>query len=346
MTLEEIKLRRLAGQHLTRPADSLAVAADVCGLQAQFLGAACHGLRIRGGSGTAGLVKTWTLRGTMHLIPANDLPLYLPRCGTAEDVCDSPWYRWLCEHGHPLSPARARHFALLIVDGIAHGTAEREALRALCRDDGMTAEEEAHVFHSWGGTIAELAQAGVVCFEVCQKKIYRLCPPFAPLAPEEAQIALARRYFTHFGPATLRDASAFFGVPQRQVKAWLARLPVEAFICQGREYFHLPLAGDVPVMPRCLFLAGFDQLMMGYRKEDNPFLPAEHVRRVFSRAGIIFPPLLVDGRVVGLWKQEAGCIRCTALEELAPQARRHVEWEAAALWPEKRLVWGESDLDA
>ena len=47
MTLEEIKLRRLAGQHLLTPADTQTVVKDLCGVQAQFLSHALHGLSIR-----------------------------------------------------------------------------------------------------------------------------------------------------------------------------------------------------------------------------------------------------------------------------------------------------------
>ncbi len=42
MTPEEIKLRRLAGQHLLAPADTQAVVKGLCGVQAQFLSHAFH----------------------------------------------------------------------------------------------------------------------------------------------------------------------------------------------------------------------------------------------------------------------------------------------------------------
>ena len=65
MTLDEIKLRRLAGQHLLTPADSQTVVKDLCGLQAQFLSHALHGLAIRADEvHTDRLVKSWTNRKT------------------------------------------------------------------------------------------------------------------------------------------------------------------------------------------------------------------------------------------------------------------------------------------
>ena len=49
MTLDEIRLRRLAVQHLLALADTQTVTKDLCGLQAQFLSHALHGLAIRTG---------------------------------------------------------------------------------------------------------------------------------------------------------------------------------------------------------------------------------------------------------------------------------------------------------
>ena len=78
MTDRELIAQRLAGQHLTIPADDLTAAGDLCGVQTQLYRHALHALRIRGGTGeTAGLVKSWTLRGTLHLFPERDLPLFL-----------------------------------------------------------------------------------------------------------------------------------------------------------------------------------------------------------------------------------------------------------------------------
>ena len=79
MDLAERKARILYGQHLTNLADQKLVCRDLNGIQAQFLSAALHALDIR----TAGpvesdkLVKSWTIRGTVHLFDPADLPLFL-----------------------------------------------------------------------------------------------------------------------------------------------------------------------------------------------------------------------------------------------------------------------------
>ena len=52
------------------------------------------------------------------------------------------------------------------------------------------------------------------------------------------------------------------------------------------------------LMPHVRLLSGFDPMLLGYRKEDNPILPPEHLRGVFNLTGIVHPTVLADGRIV------------------------------------------------
>lgn len=343
MTIEEVKLLRLQRQYLLSPADSLTVTRDLCGIQAQFLSGALHALRIRtGGQDVEGLVKSWTLRGTVHLFPESDLPLYRRHCGTAADVSQSSWFRWRFAGENPdITKERDLFFAQAIVEGIREGCDTREGLRQRCRALGMTDSEERHVFNGWGGTFAELAEMGVLCYQVREEKAYSLCAPFAPMDEHAAQIEMARRYFTHYGPATLRDAAYFFRASQAQVKSWLRELPVEAFALEGRDYFHIPGEGMAAplALPECLLLASFDQLMLGYRKEDNPFLPPEHLRGIFNLTGIVMPGVLLRGRIVGRWKQKDGKAMFTLFEKVGAKDKKLILRTAEKLWTLKKVEW-------
>lgn len=335
---------RLARQHLLESASPLTVAEDLCGLQAQFLSYAMHALHIRSTRiSTEGLIKSWTLRGTMHIFPENDLPLYFRRHGQPDDVVDSDWYLWSQTHSGVNSPEREQYFAHLVTNAIAEGTDTREALRTLCRDHGMTETEETRLFHSWGGVIAELAQSGVICFKLQKEKPYRLCLAFVTLDAHDAELELARRYFTHYAPATLRDAAYFFQVSQTQVKRWLKELPVTSFMLAGREYFHIPTPTPSQDVPDCLLLAGFDPLILGYRKEDNPILPTEHLRKVFTLSGIVHPTILLKGRIVGRWKQKDGRLSLCLFENISERDKRHVLDRAEQLWPLHRVEFTPAD---
>lgn len=348
MELEELLLRRLKAQHLLTPADCHTVVSGLCGLQAQFLRNAVHALRIRTDDFSVdSLVKTWTIRGTVHLIPEADLPLYIRVCGAPEDVCASGWYGWTSGRGHANPPEREQALARQMADAIASGTDTREALREHLRTCGMTEQEEGRVFDPWGGMIRELAETGVIGFRVDmaddmhpdETKRYRLLQPFTPLPEAAASLELARRYLMHYGPVTLRDAAYFFHWTQAEARALFTRIGAVTACCEGRTYWRLPADEPQSGLPEVILLAGFDPLMMGYRKEDNPFLPPEHLRGIFNLAGIVNPAILLRGRVVGKWKEAKGSVELTAFERLSDGDRKQIEVEAARLYAVRKCIW-------
>lgn len=329
MTLEELKLRRLSGQHLLTPAPLRTVVKDILGVQAQFLSHALFGLRLRSDSAEpAGLVKSWTLRGTMHLFSREDLPLFLhagrkpflrPVDTLDADAC--------------VSGSRKAYFAQHILDAMAQGVCTREALKERCRKAGMTGQEEASLFDPWGGIIRALCEKGKIVHQVSREKAYALCPDFTPMEEHAAQVELARRYFTHFGPASVKDAAYFFGTTQKMVKALLWELPLEEVHTAGRSYFFIPIPQPRITPPPCIFLTGFDQLMLGYDKRESLFLPQAYMGEIFNRAGIVRPAILVHGSVVGWWKLEKKKLKLRLLDTAAREVV-----EATARWQ-----WSELD---
>lgn len=300
MSLDEIKIRRLAGQHLLAPADAQTVVKDLCGLQAQFLSHALHGLSIRTDKlNTDGLVKNWTNRGTMHLFSIDDLPLFLHEGRThflrPVDTLQSDAY---------IDADRKAYFVDVIMDAVSQGIDEREALKTVCEKAGMSDSESKSLFDPWGGLIRALCETGQLCHKVQEKKSYQLCPKFEPMEKESARLELARRYFTHFGPATIKDAAYFFGTTQTRVKAWLQKLPVTETKLDGKSYFYIDNGLPSGELPECLFLAGFDQLILGYEKTESLFLPREQMRDIFTLAGIVRPAILIDGNVAGWWNMK------------------------------------------
>ena len=320
MTMEECRLRRLAGQHLLAPVDTQTAAKDLCGVQSQFLGHALHGLSIRCNEvSTQGLVKSWINRGTMHLFSVDDLPLFLHEGRT----------HFLRPVDTLISTDRKAYFADLIVDAVSQGIDEREALKAVCEKAGMTESESQSLFDPWGGTIRALCETGRLCHKVQERKAYQLCPAFEPMAQASARLELARRYFTHFGPATIKDAAYFFGATQEKVKSLLPQLPVTEIVMGGRSYFCIDSGLPSGELPACLFLAGFDQLMLGYEKTENPFLPKEHIRDIFNLAGIVRPAILVNGTAVGWWNLKNRKLKITLF---SPTDRQMIGHTAAGLW--------------
>src|SRR5207245_10216839 len=99
---------RLERHHLHRRAprgSELRVAGRICGLHAQLLSSAALSLwaRIEGTSlevfqralwRERTLVKIWAMRGTLHLLPARDLPIYLGALGTYRHYLTQGWVKY------------------------------------------------------------------------------------------------------------------------------------------------------------------------------------------------------------------------------------------------------------
>lgn len=89
LTWKEICRRRLVAQHLRTPLPAASLhrmVTDICGLHAQVMSSAELAAAVRLDGLKAGtvatalwsdrsLVKTWAMRGTLHLLTAEDYPL-------------------------------------------------------------------------------------------------------------------------------------------------------------------------------------------------------------------------------------------------------------------------------
>lgn len=331
MTRDELLGLRLYRQHLTAPADGPTICRNLNGVQAQFLSYARHALIIRGAAQAdwqKDLVKSWTLRGTMHLFRTEDLPLYLHR-GRRRNLrpCDT------LEGDAWISQERKAYFAQAILDRLGQGIQVREDLKAACFTLGMTQTESQSVFDSWGGTIRALAEAGKLLHQVQEKKVFRLCPPFIPMEREPACKEMLRRYFSGCGPASLRDASYFFGVPQTEIQQYMGDLPLRTVTVEGTTYFHIGEEVNRGI-PDCIFLAGFDPMLLSYEKYTNFCLPAECLRGIFTLSGIVLPSVLLRGKVVGKWKRERRRISIGLLRPVSEAERAILAGAAEESWPD------------
>ena len=344
MTPEELKIRQMTNQYLTASADKMTVVRDLCGLQAQLVANALHALRIRCNDFQQetvefGLVKNWSVRGTVHIFAELDLPLFI-HCDNGDSYRKNDWHDpsfWNQRGKWALTPERQAMFSSVILAAVSEKTHTRDELKALCRANGMTAEEESSMFDSWGGGIRELCERGFMHGTVEEKRVYTASPIFCPIPEEEAMLEIARRYFTNMGPATIHDAMYYMGVTQARVKRWLQQLPVESIACNGRTYYFIPNGKSYDCeYPSCIFLAGFDPLMLAYQKKESLYLPQEHLRGIFNLAGMVMPSVLLRGRVVGRWKKKGKHLTVTLFESVCSKDQSLMRDAADRLW---------SDLD-
>lgn len=337
MLLHERKQIQLYRQHLTNPTDHLTVARDLCGVQAQFMTNALHALRIRCTDFDAqtmgqGLVKNWTIRGTVHVFAEDDLPLFIHE----DTYRRNDWHDvsfWNQRDGWALTPERQKYLVEVILAAVAARPRTREELKEICRTAGMTGAEEGSMFDAWGGGLREMCERGFLHYAAQEEKLLCASPRFVPLPDEEAQLEVCRRYLTHMAPATLEDICYYFKCSRKRARAWLAQLPVQTVQVQGAECFYLgELPEDVPEVPKCIFLAGFDPMMLAYEKQKSIYLPMEYLRGIFTRTGIVMPAVMLDGAVAARWKRTKGRLEVFAFRALTAREKSALMDAAGALW--------------
>jgi hypothetical protein len=320
--LSEAEIRRLRmknqglGGHEARPPSVQAATSRVVGLQAQEELAAALSVRGR----TSGLsladvrrareeersvVRTWLLRGTLHLVASEDLPWLLPLLAPRFLLRGTRRREELGVDAHVLEKSRG-----VIVRALAGGPLGRRDVVAALRRAGLPAEGQAPIH-----IIRQAALSGLVCYgpKLGREDTFVLLRDWidyrARPASEVLLHELAARYLAGFGPATPEDLAAWSGLELRQARrGWelLAPRLVEIPTPWG-PLWSLAAQRDAEAVPRShtvRLLGRFDTFLLGYSTRDLLVDP-RFAREVNAGGGIIHPAVLVDGRVVGTWRVDA-----------------------------------------
>lgn len=346
---------RLLRQHLLQraPADSLVtVVRDLCGVQAQVAAAAHIALWVRVQDldredvehalcETRELVKTWAMRGTVHLIPADDLPMYV---GALEQSGVREVQRWLSRKGIDAEEADA--LAEAVPEALSSGPLTRKELaeRLVSR---LGERVRPWVEHSWGGVVKQAALQGRVCFgpnrgvEVTFVRLDRHLPGFHGMREEEAGEELFRRYLRGYGPATLQDFARWSGLAVKEARSIRERLADELVevVVGGRTAWllrrdlqHLPT--KEPDGSAVRLLPSFDPYLLGHREKGHLVDP-QHYKRVFRKAGWLSPVVLNRGRVCGTWSSRRRGKRMVVtvdpFRRFSPALRTRIEAEVEDL---------------
>lgn len=312
---QELLLYTLQNQYLLKKGRRLDVLSGLCGLQAQFANNPRYALRIRARdfseeSWSAGLLKIWSHRNTIHVIWEDELGLFLSAKGHNIEWGESWWD----------IPVKVKpYWAAFIREKVAGGIDEREALKRECRIAGMDEALLKRVFHGWGGLIKEMADRGMIAYRPGTEKRFFLPEEPAWMDRDEARLVLMERYFECFGPATEADCAAFTGYGITEVRTLLRRggLPLRSVDIGGVPHFHVGRLRAARALPDCIYLAGFDQLVMGY-KDRSRFLDPEDKSLAVNQAGIVYPGILLYGRLCARWKKEPGRLSITPFRPLSP----------------------------
>jgi hypothetical protein len=357
LTWKEVWGRRLARHALLapRPREGLVeIVRAVCGIHAQVMPAAelSIGVRVTGVTRQEvraelwqrrGLVKTYGLRGTVHLFPADELPLWVAAL-RANPLPNEA--RRLAQMG--LEPAQMEAIVAAIREALAGQCLTREELGLeVARRAGSWATDTVSPafggqWPRWQMVLGAAASRGLLCFGPNQGQKVTFVRPdqwlggWTEVDGTAALCEVLRRYLSAYGPATHREFAQWFGMQPsvalaltRQLAGELEEVDVEghrAWLLSSEAAVAFPLVQDVVRL-----LPHFDCYVIGCHPRDR-LVPADWAKRVLTRSGIgNLPVVVVDGIVAGLWQQRRTGrrleIRVEAFQPL--NAHQHQELEAA-----------------
>lgn len=320
----------------------------LCGVQAQVASSAELAIRVRRRSSRRGevaralsegrLIKTWAMRGTLHLLTPADggAILSLMASGRSWEL-----------------PSWERYFGMTTKHWDAFRPAVREALdgKTLTRDELIAAVVAkrglGHIGDAlrsgWGTLLKPLAWQGDLVFGPNRGTRVTFVLPTAASSrwvgvpePEEAAPIVIVGYLGAYGPATIDNFRNWLSrgrVSARQIRIWFKALGerITEIEVDGERRYVLAkdldeLASSKPTMAVRL-LPGFDQYVLGPGTEDGHIIPAKRRTAVSRQAGWIAPIVVAGGSVKGTWEVDGDRVRVDWFKESGRPPRSMVAAE-------------------
>jgi hypothetical protein len=338
----EVVGRRLARHHLTDPIDPGRVtdlAAELCGIHAQVMSCAEISTGIRLTTGTRdvlrdalwterSLVKTYGLRGTIHLFPANEIGMWLAALRAKRDPRGTS-----AAERTGLVPRQLAAIVGAIGDALDGRALTREQLgEEVAKRVGRWALRDGQPafgghFPLWEAGLRVAALDAVLCFgpnEGNRVTLVRLDQWVTAGRPPEGADALRevlRRFLRAYGPASPAEFAQWFYMPAPDARALVESIrdelaEVELEIDGKRRFV---MAADLPwegPSPRSVhLLSQFDVYCVGGHPRDL-IAPPDVVARTQVERGpsanvraLLVGPLavlLIDGVIAGVWSRQRG----------------------------------------
>ena len=322
--------------HLLEPAPRerlVDVVRDVCGIHAQVMGSAELAISARVEGVTQedvraelwerrSLAKTWTIRGTLHLHPADELPLW----AAATRAVGLPWYEQ-----YELDEAQGAE----VIEAIGDALDDRCLLRAELTDEVAKRAGEwtrEWIGSGWGYIIGSAAAVGKLCHGPPQGTKVTFVRTdqwigWRKVDPDEALAEVCRRFLSTYGPAGPSQFAGWFGIKAAEARPLFESLP---------EVKVEPEAASGPLR----LLTEYDCYVMGFREREQLVPPKvrerlkTHPKGRFEGIAAV-PTLLVDGVIAGLWRRAK---RGKKVEIVVEPARRLSKGERGQLEAEAERI--------
>lgn len=348
LTWDQVFAWRMRRQLLDRPArgtSAVAVVQRLCGVQAQVASSAELAVAVRQPKPVKGdvakavrsgkLLKTWAMRGTLHLLSPADAPAYLSLVAATKSWEKPVWQRTFVTLQQMNAITEA---ALVALEG---RVLTREQLTDAVIEHTKDATIKEHLTSGWGAVLKPLAFQGHLIYGPSEGNRVTFTRPEWRELPEPAEAArtVIPAYLGAYGPASIDVFNQWLyrgGLRKTELKAWYADL-VDAGVLvtvdvEGQPAYALASEVDriatAEPFDEVRLLPAFDQYVLGPGTGDTQLIPANHRKDVSKAAGWISPVVVHKGQVAGTWEGRDGRLDVALWQDVP---RKGIEAEAARL---------------
>ena len=300
------------------------------------------------------VARNWLHRGTLQLVPAEDL-------------------RWLLDLlGAEMDRKALKRRADLGISADDHDRALIFLKQHLAEAGPLTRPEIAEALRSaglpWDGQAAPhllrtASLLGVICFGPDRggENSHVLIDDWLPRAdaPPDPGAELARRYLAAYGPAAPSDFRWWSGLPAAAARRAMQSISAELTEVRIDGHSMWMLSDAAAAITETLatpdnalrVLGPFDPYLLGYAKRDLG-VSDDLAKAVNAGGGMIRSCVLLDGRLVGTWNRKRRAhdlsVTVTAFEPLSDAAHRQLEAEFAEIgrFLETNISWSLTLADA
>jgi hypothetical protein len=250
--------------------------------------------------GNGRIVRTWTMRRTIHFAAAEDVHWMM---GLTKERVIKAYGKNMTRIG--LEEEHLTKARKVVVKALeAEHQLTRDELKERMTAAGIPTDKSRGVHLLW-----RIGQEGITCFGPRKGKEFTfvLLDEWVPNPPsfsrDEAVVEAARRYFTSHGPATAQDFAWWSGLTMKDVRAGVADADLIEESIDDTTYY---LGSDQPSAPGggVHLLPSFDEYMISYKDRSAIIDHAdmELVNRGLN--GMFSPIVIVGGRIEGTWKRK------------------------------------------
>ncbi|GAA4602719.1 hypothetical protein BJY16_004343 [Actinoplanes octamycinicus] len=249
------------------------------------------------------VIRTWPMRGTVHLIPSADAHWMLELTGVRALAGAAKRREFL-----GLSEADADKAADILGAALAGGgRMTRSACVAAINEGGVAVSGQLGYHLLWYAS-----QRGVTAIAPNEgaEQTFVLLDEWAPArnspSREEALGILAHRYFRSHGPTTAKDFAGWTMLAMKDARAGIAAAGLVAVDVDGVEMWADPAVLDAGPVRGWRALPGFDEFMLGY-KDRSMMATVDQLKSIVPGGNGVFQSTLSrDGKVMAVWKRTLG----------------------------------------